>query len=217
MKLKNPLIDEISAARWQELYWGPESGHPSIASLAERFGVGAEAIRNRLRKFGIVTRTMSEQLALDIKHGRRKASHPGPRSVEHLVDYWSGRKQARKHVSKRAAARVTTPEEVPCSWCGAPMPRVTAERRRRAFFACSASHRNYYAWHCRLREGEPRPLIVDRLQQLSEERLKRLRDRNPDGTLRPPSWEQLEKLAEEIGAREPEIMEVLDRYGVFGD
>ena len=75
-------------------------------------------------------------------------------------------------------------------------------------------HRNRFFWHQRTPDVH-RPLITDRLHRLAEERLKRLRDRNADGTLAPPSWDQLEKLGKEIGAREPEIWAVLERYGVL--
>lgn len=213
MKLRNPEIDYLSRERWTELYWGPTSGYPSVAALAAQLGVGPETVMRRLRKFGIVTRTMSEQLKADIKMGRRKSSHPGPRPMEHLVAYWTGRKQSRQHRQRIKDAKAVHPVDVPCAWCGVAVPRITAERKRRSFSACSPAHRSAYAWHLRRGENAPRPLIADHLHKLCQERLKRLRERNSDGTLRPPTWEQLEKLAEEIGAKDLEIWAVLEREG----
>src|SRR5205807_3643948 len=71
------LIDQVTPARWRELYWGAGSGFPSVKELASRFAVDPGTIRARLRAAGLTLRTRSEQAKVEFRTGKRKPAAHG--------------------------------------------------------------------------------------------------------------------------------------------
>ena len=208
-RAKNAMeIDQISAARWYELYAAPGSGYPSINELARRFGVEDGSIRLRLKENGIRPRSMGEQIRIELRTGR----HPGipkrgpdgryPDHIREANERVKGKKlsavEARRRTSnqKRPSGKLV----VRCAWCGDSLLRFPCRIRPEKHYACGADHNaQWRSW--RSRGGDkPRPLIADRLRELLRQ--------EPYKAL-PPTYETLEKAGAAIGAGEAEIIEVL--------
>ena len=204
-------VRDISRERWWELYWAPESGHPSTRELAERFGVNYMTVVRAMKSKGVRLRTQSEQRRASMKSGRWT---PPAGNVDNF-----GGKRARPNMVPALRAKIARAlersVEVPCGWCGEVVERKPHRLRQRKPF-CSRVHSGKYTRHMTCRPDEPRPLIVDRLWQLTEARLKPLRERDRQGVLLANSYEHVERVGQEIGAREPEILAVLEKQGLFG-
>lgn len=208
---------EISKARWAELYWEREK--PSVCALARTLGISHQTVRRHLRKHGIQMRTKAEQQSIDIKLGRRPntggwkgrgGNEPGvqPEWLK-LSPAKSKQRSAKSAVARRASV------SIPCGWCGINVERWPSRLERYKYICCNASHRSKLVC-LRTHHGPdaPRPLIVEKLKALAEERYARVNvsvdPRTSRTTRLAPTPEQLAKVAPEIGARQPEIDAVLD-------
>lgn len=61
----------IPRERWMELYWAPESGHPTVGALARRLGVRRESLTAQLVRHKIPIRGGWEAPG-------RERPHPAP-------------------------------------------------------------------------------------------------------------------------------------------
>jgi hypothetical protein len=189
-------LGEVSAERWQELYWGPDSGYPSTAALGERFGVSDQTICGYLRRAGISIRSREEQLHIEFRAGRIRPPK-GRAYPEGLVGghrYWKGKRLTKERREKNSASQRCR-IGFHCAWCGAPGEKRPAEVGPRNYCnrSCAAYHRNWRRAHG---DQAPRPLIVEQLRELMRGR--------------PQTLETAERFAAEIGAAEPEIWAALE-------
>lgn len=205
----------LSAARWHELYWGPE--RPSLTALAARFSttehrVHWETVRRVLLEHGITLRTSTMQLQEDGAQGRHSATIlRKPKRFPDLTPEQQeairaklraallGRRHSAEHRRRNGMAHRKR-ETRACRWCGRTISRkpssfpVPPERT-----CCSRSCTRWHRSHLRRDPEAPRPLIVERLRALlaAERR----------------TYERAERLGAEIGAGEPEIIEALVGLG----
>lgn len=127
-------VHEITADRWQEIYWGVGSGYPSMETLANRFGVSRETIRRHLKRHGISVRSVAEQNRIEGK--RRAAPKSKPTSI-------TGPTLTATH----------------CAWCGLPFQRRPCDLARKPYPGCTPSHAVKAAQFRRYHPNESRPLI----------------------------------------------------------
>jgi hypothetical protein len=187
-------LADISLKALRLAYEGPDQ--PSVASLAQRWRVGRETIRRRLRHAGIPVRSAAEQGRIDLRNGRRLppvARGVANQSFLEAGVSWSQRNpEAASAKAKRAAAihaarcrqRLITR---PCGYCGAPLSRSPAQAARCVSFACP-EHRGKVASY--KGSGKPLPALVEHLQSAGAAAR---------------TWEQLEPIAASMGAGEAEI------------
>jgi len=194
------LLNDVSPARLHELYWGLDSGYPSLKKLAEQLRCGDNTLAAKFRKLGIAVRSVSEQLKIEVQQGRRGVPDmTGTKHDRMSKGYrppWltlSGELEKQRLTNSALTRRRRV--VVPCGWCGAPVERTPAKlqaaRDVHCNYDCSQRHRVHIRWHGL--EGL-RPRILARLQEeaagiITEERLNRI--------------------GKEIGARPSEIDEVL--------
>jgi hypothetical protein len=175
-------------------------------ALAARFEIKPELVKECLVSAGITLRSYSEQCSIEFKMGRRKVpenvlvlakSRKPIRTAEGIE---KSRAWAKNHLNKLGCAAYCRKSEdarvyLPCYWCGEVLSttpyRAAAYERR----YCCKAHSCKGMQHVKRRPDTPRPLIVARLRELNK------------GW--PNTFERLEKVGQQIGAREPEILEVL--------
>ena len=200
------ILPQISSERWRALYWAHDSGYPSMASLAMKFGVSETAIARALRNNGIKVRTNSEQMRLEWSQGRRAESLPNPPppiTPEHRakLNTPERRKAASEFMRSRQLWKVGRASQKDpiltraCFWCSCPITAPAWRFGRNPHYFCSRSCSGRHSQHRRFHPGEPRPLFVARLGAHLKDRL--------------PIRESLETLATEIGASEDEVTEAL--------
>jgi transposase len=201
VRLGRPVeAHSVSPARWQELYWGPAGEYPSVRQLADVFDCDPLVIKRCLDRAGIKRRSRSEQVRLDIKFGRfnrpgghadfrarllaaGKVGKPTPPRLTHAQ---------RAEIGRRQRTRVM----VACEWCGVGIERIPYYIQHCAYHCCSKECRSpARSFHQRGLATTPRPLIVEKLRELNW------------GW--PYTYERLEKVGKQIGAREPEILELV--------
>lgn len=199
-------LEAVSVDAWREMYWGLNSGYPSCDELGDRFGVSGEYIRNLLDRRGITRRSKGEQMLADWRGGKRPPAKGWPKGGD-IAEKRARMLHARATPGSQSKARAAAIQSTirrgaamrvirPCGWCGAPVSRVPSEAARLPRSYCDLSHcnrdRNY-----RLHHGTdaPRPFIVQRLTELNRGY--------------PNTYERLEKIGAQIGAREPEIFAVM--------
>lgn len=166
---RDPIAEQISAERLNELYWGPNSGYPSLCELGRVLGLTEMVVRKRMLRLGIKLRTMSEQIAIEHRRGRinwggkpyRKgnAANFGERSGSKL-----GVHKSREWIEKiRRTRAVLYPRPTrPCAWCG-----TTFAKQRPDQVACCKSHGCLWRWWKR-DDSQPRPLILSQLLERLE-------------------------------------------------
>ncbi len=210
----------ISAARWQEGYWGEE--RPSLQRLAARLRETLEIrccvqhLRDVLVSHGIAIRSPEEQLKIDgaagrHQYGRVKIDTLDPLSARILRwRFGSGargkpRPRTRAHNAKLGLAHRKT-ETRHCRWCGAPSTRRPSEFRvEPRLTCCSVSCSNRFRnWQREKPLGvdTPRPEIVRRITQLF------------DGSrLAPIRFRDIEQIGAGLGAEPAEVREAFVRLG----
>jgi len=195
-----------SPAALRERYLSPEA--PSVKTLATFYGTTRETVKQWLLAAGITPRSISEQCKCDFQTGRKTPPTITPELRERMMVTRHARPrhglplpasmQAGGPSRKRAAWHKRRPLTKPCSWCGEP---VTRTQRKVPHYgckevACDRSHAARIGNHRRLRPGEPRPVIREKLAALCVKG--------------PFTWEAIERLGAPLGAEEPEILAVLE-------
>lgn len=203
---RNTIIAKISKDRLRKDYWA--SDRPSMRELGKRYGVSGWTVGLWIEKHGIKKRTCSEQWHCDVKTDRRSVQAPPQPSPE--VRRELGRKGASvsrlwihctAETRKKQAEARRSGSFCPCVWCGAPRYVHLCDQKIGQGKFCSHSHAaTYHAYLNRHGIDAPRPVILQRLRQLFDQRL-------PHGT--PITLERLEKIGEEIGAGESEYLTLI--------
>jgi hypothetical protein len=196
-------VHALSAQGWRALYWAPGSGYPSVEELGRRFGVKSTTVKRAMTAQGITLRTAAEQKRIDLAAGRcalpenpRRGEHsPFRRGVAHGPAQRSPAHQEKLTAARRERAAAHY-EERPCRWCGTPVRRTLYDLKLQPHPACCLSHAAAHrAWVQKWGPESARPLIVAALRQALGRR--------------PATYENLERLAELLGAGEAEILAVL--------
>lgn len=188
---QHPELAGITANRWWELYWGPDSGFPSLERLAEQFGVERATLRKYLARAGITLRDSGTQVALEFRLGRLTTGNPAGygANVVHMIAA-NRERPPRPATGPRPATRRSVTR--PCAWCGQPVTRIPSQMPE--YPGCSASHAGRASQWRRHHVDAPRPLIVEALRaRLAGER----------------TYDRSARLGAALGATEEEILEAL--------
>lgn len=188
---------EISPERWRELYWGEEK--PSVIELSRRFGVGDGVVRRIFKAKGIKLRSNAEQQKIEYRAGRhrppdRKGKTPSTAATQRRNTGAGMRAAHSPEAIRRLALSLQRSETRRCCWCGASVTKIPSAFRTERVY-CSLSCSAYHRWHLRRDPEAPRPLLLEKM-----------RDALGKGRV---TGERLERLAEEIGAGDPEIIAVM--------
>lgn len=201
---KEPLTLS-SAALWLA-YAGPGSGYPSTRTLAKQWGVSPGTVRSRLKEYGIAIRSRGEQRRLDFATGRLLPPLPPPPRPGNWpkgarVGWLLLPRREQRQIIARRAQTCKRGRFVVCYWCAARVWRSPAfwnETGRH--FCSSADYHRWRRWWLHAPPDAPRPLILEKLQQLLRE--------EPYKAL-PFTRTTLEKAGATIGAAEPELLELM--------
>jgi hypothetical protein len=186
----------VSVIRLREMYLREQLTPAEIKAIV---GQGTSTIMKKLRQAGIPMRTRSDAQKVAIAKRRSFLPPPHPGNSSNLMKW---QQEHPEEVSKtcQKANRISAYRRsrirrwYPCGWCGAPVSRTDQERRSYSFSACNNSHSvRWIRWRS-CHPDEPRPLLLARLRELAGE------DRSPD---------RLRRMAEEIGAGDIEVAEIL--------
>lgn len=191
-----PCSDEALA----RLYQRDKLSTNEIASLLE---CSEGRVSDRLRIIGVKLRTLSEACHVWLQRGRLNLSGlrslPEDQRRENLgraVEAWKAKAASDPEYARRNLRRANAARHrgrwVPCSWCSLKVYRGKSKQAKH--IACCRSHFGMSNTWDRYHPDEPRPLILARLRELAGD------ERNPD---------RLRRMAEEIGAGDIEIAEIL--------
>lgn len=188
----------VSDQRLAEMYHTERMSSLQISALT---GMTKIMVLRRLRKAAIPVRTPGQARKIRGSREKKLGIHPPgfPESLRqwrknnpqllHRFTFIESSKGAIRSNRSRGFSRF-----VHCCWCGDNVLRKQAELKDHPNIACSRSHSGSFNCWKRYHPDEPRPLLLARLRDMAGE------ERNPD---------RLRRMAEEIGAGDIEVAEVL--------
>jgi hypothetical protein len=195
----------VSPQRLADMYWRERKTAEEISKIV---GVSKPTVLIWLREQGVKVRSSAESARLGWKMGKYQVSPVLLKGNPDALHRWkqehpdearkfSQEAAKRAHDSMRGVRR--NARAVNCEWCGREMIRPPCHIDTYCYCnrQCKGKTQTWRSLH----QGEPRPLIVERLRSLMV---------HPNGIrIANPTYEQLEKAGAAIGAREPEIEAVL--------
>jgi hypothetical protein len=191
----------------------------SVEGVCRSTGLRRWVVERLMKQYGITKRSMSQQRRMDLRVGLFSGCNklPMPQAaIDASAAARAGKPmptETRQRISNALKKRVWCV----CAWCGKAFQRQPWRAVKGEYRACSSACVGYYRHFLRKHGPDaPRPVIVEKLTALVKEKAGMLRERDSKDRRRPNTWEQIEKVGAEIGAREPEIEAVhfaqMDEY-----